>query len=125
MEMAARGCGAVLRTAAAWRLRTEVRSDRGRSDTGRLYGAARQQCRPGRPIRVRRMAAWPLTGGPHMSANFKYQKNLKISSLTRKIRYKVRKNLEKLMGVGNPIWNTFQYYNFFQIFTDFELFQRF
>jgi hypothetical protein len=109
MEMAARGCGAVLRTAAAWRLRN---------------GAARQQCRPGQPIRVRRMAAWPLTGGPHMSANFKYQKNLKISSLARKIRYKVRKNLEKLMGVGNPIWNTFQYYNFFQIFTDFELFQR-
>jgi hypothetical protein len=36
----------------------------GRSDTGRLYGAARQQCRPGQPIRVRRVAAWPLTGGP-------------------------------------------------------------
>jgi hypothetical protein len=71
------------------------------------------------------VVAWPLTGGPHMSANFKYQKNLKISSLTRKIRYKVRKNLGKLMEVGNPIWNTFQYCNFFQIFTDFELFQRF
>jgi hypothetical protein len=29
------------------------------------------------------------------------------------------------MEVGNPIWNTFQYYNSFQILTDFELFQRF
>jgi hypothetical protein len=71
------------------------------------------------------VAAWPLTGGPHMSANFKYQKNPKISSLTRKFRYMVRKNLGKLMEVGNPIWNTFQYYNSFQIFMDFELFQRF
>jgi hypothetical protein len=35
-----------------------------REDTGRLYGVARQQCRPGQPIRVRRVAAWPLTGGP-------------------------------------------------------------
>jgi hypothetical protein len=27
---------------------------------------------------VRRLAAWPLTGGPHMSANFKYQKTQKF-----------------------------------------------
>jgi hypothetical protein len=103
MGMAARGCGAVLQTAVVWWLQTEARSDRGRSDTERLYGATRQQCHPGQPIRVWRVAAWPLTGGPHMSANFKYQKNPKISSLTRKIRYKVRKNLGKFMEVGNPI----------------------
>jgi hypothetical protein len=40
---------------------------------------------------------------PHMSANFKYQKNSKISSPHKKNRYKVRKNLGKLMEVGNPI----------------------
>jgi hypothetical protein len=51
---------------------------------------------------------------PHMSANFKYQKTRKFPP-----------SQEKLMEVGNPIWNTFQYCNFFQIFTDFELFQRF
>jgi hypothetical protein len=43
----------------------------------------------------------------------------------KKNRYKVRKNLGKLMEVGNHIWNTFHYRNFFQIFTDFELFQEF
>jgi hypothetical protein len=62
---------------------------------------------------------------PHMLANFKYRKNPKISSLHRKNRCKVRKNLGKIMEVGNPIWNTFQYCNFFLIFTHFELFQRF
>jgi hypothetical protein len=77
--------GAVLQTAAAWRLRTEARSDRGRSDTGRLYGAARQHCRPGQPFRVRRVAAWPLTGSPHMSANFKYQKTRKFPPLQEKL----------------------------------------
>jgi hypothetical protein len=29
------------------------------------------------------------------------------------------------VGVGNLIWNSFHYYNFFQISTDFELFKRF
>jgi hypothetical protein len=33
--------------------------------------------------------------------------------------------MAKFMGVGNPIWNTFHYCNFFQISTDFELFKRF
>jgi hypothetical protein len=62
---------------------------------------------------------------PHMSANFKYQKNLKISSPHKKNRYKVRKNLKKLMVVVNPIWNTFHDYNFLRFSTNFELFQRF
>jgi hypothetical protein len=59
-----------------WRLRTEARGHgAGRSVRhGHLYGAVRQQCRPGQPIRVRGAVAWPLTGGPHMSANFKFQK---------------------------------------------------
>jgi hypothetical protein len=39
---------------------------------------------------------------PHVS-EFQISENLKISSLIRKIRYKVRKNLGKLMEVGNPI----------------------
>jgi hypothetical protein len=101
----------------------------GRSDTaGRtrcLYGAARQQCRPGQPIRVRRVAAWPLTGGPHMSGIFQFQKTSPIAFPHKKNRYKVRKILIKFMEVGNPIWNTSHYCNFFQIFMDFELFKRF
>jgi hypothetical protein len=40
-----------------------------------------------------------------------------------KNRYKVRKNMEKFMKVGNPIWNTFQDYNFLRFSTNFELFQ--
>jgi hypothetical protein len=62
---------------------------------------------------------------PHMSANFKYQKNSKISSPRKKNRYKVRKNLGKLMEVRNPIWNTFRDYNFLRVSMNFELFQRF
>jgi hypothetical protein len=80
---------------------------------GRLYGAVRQQCRPGQPIRVRRVAAWPLTGGPHMSAIFQFQKTSQITFSHKKNRYKVRKILIKFMEVGNPIWNTFHDYNFF------------
>jgi hypothetical protein len=37
----------------------------------------------------------------------------------------VRKNPKKFVEVVNPVWNTFIYYNFFQISTDFELFKRF
>jgi hypothetical protein len=62
---------------------------------------------------------------PHMSANFKYQKNSKNSSPHKKNRYKVRKNLGKLTEVGNLIWNTFHDYNFLRFSTNFELFQRF
>jgi hypothetical protein len=71
--------------------------------------------------------AWRLAADmrPHMSANFKYQKNSKISSRHKKNRYKVRKNLEKLMVVGNPIWNSFHDYNFLRFSPNFELFQRF
>jgi hypothetical protein len=35
------------------------------------------------------------------------------------------KNLGISMEVGNLIWNTFHFGNFFQISTDFELIQRF
>jgi hypothetical protein len=101
----------------------------GRSDTaGRtrcLYGAARQQRRPGQPIRVRRVAAWPLTGGLHMSGIFQFQKTSNITFPHKKNRYKVRKILIKFMEVGNPIWNTFHDYNFLRFSTNFELFQRF
>jgi hypothetical protein len=38
----------------------------------RLYGTGVWQCRPGQPIRVRRVAAKPLIGGPHMSALFQF-----------------------------------------------------
>jgi hypothetical protein len=37
----------------------------------------------------------------------------------------VRKNLRKFVEVGNLIWNTFYYWHFFQISTDFELLKRF
>jgi hypothetical protein len=74
---------------------------------------------------VRRVAAWPLTGGPHMSGIFQFQKISPIAFPHKKNRYKVRKILIKFMEVGNSIWNTSHYCNFFQIFTDFELFKRF
>jgi hypothetical protein len=35
------------------------------------------------------------------------------------------KNLRKFEELGNQFWNTFHYCNFFQISTDFEIFQRF
>jgi hypothetical protein len=34
-------------------------------------------------------------------------------------------NLEKFVQVGNLMWNTFCYSNFFQISMNFELIQRF
>jgi hypothetical protein len=74
---------------------------------------------------VQRVAAWPLTGGPHMSVIFQFQKISHITFPHKKNRYKGRKILIKFMEVGNLIWNTLHYCNFFQIFTDFELFKRF
>jgi hypothetical protein len=61
---------------------------------------------------------------PHVS-EFPISEKPKNFLPHKKNRYKVRKNLGKLMDVGNPIWNTFHYCNFFQIFTGFELFQEF
>jgi hypothetical protein len=43
----------------------------------------------------------------------------------RKNSYKENKNPRKYGVVGNPIWNTFHYCNFFQISTIFELIKRF
>jgi hypothetical protein len=43
----------------------------------------------------------------------------------RKNSYKDNKNPRKYGVVGNPIWNTFHYCNFFQISTIFELIKRF
>jgi hypothetical protein len=37
----------------------------------------------------------------------------------------MRKNLVKFVDVGNPIWNTFHYCNFYQISTDSKLIKRF
>jgi hypothetical protein len=61
----------------------------------------------------------------HMSGIIQFQKTSHITFPHKKNRYKVRKILIKFMEVGNPIWNTSHYCNFFQIFTDFELFKRF
>jgi hypothetical protein len=97
----------------------------GRSDTGCLYGAAQQQCHPGRPIRVRRVAAWPMTRGLACQRILNIRKNSKIFSPHKKNRYKVRNTLGKLMEVGNLIWNTFHDYNFLRFSTNFELFQTF
>jgi hypothetical protein len=54
-----------------------------------------------------------------------FQTKLKNCLPHEKNRYQLRKNLEKIMAVGNPIWNSFQCSNFFQFSTDFELLQRF
>jgi CelD/BcsL family acetyltransferase involved in cellulose biosynthesis len=59
------------------------------------------------------------------AAIFQFPKTSKIPFLRKKNRYKVRKNLRKIMEVGNEIWNTFHNRHFFQIFMDFELIKRF
>jgi hypothetical protein len=61
---------------------------------------------------------------PHVSG-FQFSEKLKNLFPHKKNRYKVRKNLEKIKEVGNPIWNTFCDYNFLTFSTNFELFQRF
>jgi hypothetical protein len=61
---------------------------------------------------------------PHVSG-FQFSEKLKNLFSHKKNRYKVRKNLEKIKEVGNPIWNTFCDYNFLRFSTNFELFQRF
>jgi hypothetical protein len=114
-----RRCARTCSDSGAWRLRTEARG----------HGAPLWRGTTAVPPRAANPGA--ARGGlaadmrPHMSANFKYQKNSKISSPHKKNRYKVRKNLEKLMEVGNPIWNTFHDYNFLRFSTNFELFERF
>jgi hypothetical protein len=60
-----------------------------------------------------------------MSAIFQFQKTSQITFPHKKNRYKVRKILIKFMEVENEVWNTFHNLHFFQISTDFELFQRF
>jgi hypothetical protein len=89
----------------AWRLRTEARGHGAGRPVG--HGAPLWRGVTAVPPRAANLGA--ARGGlatdrrPHMSANFKYRKNLKIFSLHRKDRYNVRKNLEKFMEVGNPI----------------------
>jgi hypothetical protein len=58
------------------------------------------------------------TCGPHATAFFEFKIN-PTSAFSR------MKNPGKFVVLQNSIWNTFHYCNFFQIFTDFELFQRF
>jgi hypothetical protein len=61
---------------------------------------------------------------PHVSG-FQFSEKIKNLFPHMKNRYKVRKNLEKIKEVGNPIWSNFCDYIFLRFFTDFELFQRF
>jgi hypothetical protein len=61
---------------------------------------------------------------PHVSV-FPMSNNSKIGYSRGKNSQAGRKNLKTNLGVGNQIWNTFHNWHFFQIFTDFELFQRF
>jgi hypothetical protein len=111
-----------------WR---DVTSDRlrwGPCLTPVANGTASAACAPGgrrRPTGGPGTEETPLTGGPHVSAIFQFQKTSKITFPHKKNRYKVRENLRKFMEVGNDIWNTFHNLHFFQIFTDFELIKRF
>jgi hypothetical protein len=78
-----------------------------------------------------------LTSGPAMKRSWGWQvdpRRQQISSFKiiqknhfprEKNRLKMRKNPRKFLKVENPIWNSFHYCNFFQIFTDFELIKRF
>jgi hypothetical protein len=122
-----RRCARTCSDSGAWWLRTEARGHGAGRPVGHgvplWHGATAAPSRAANPGAAHGGLATDRR--PHMSEYFKYRKNPKISSLHRKNRYKVRKNLGKFMEVGNPIWNTFQYCNFFQIFTYFELFQRF
>jgi hypothetical protein len=61
---------------------------------------------------------------PHVRG-FQISGKLKNLFPHRKNRYKVRKNLRKIMEVGNKIWSNFCDYNSLRFFTDFEIFQRF
>jgi hypothetical protein len=65
------------------------------------------------------------TCGPHATAFFEFKINPTSVFSRRKNRYEIRKNPGKFVVVRNSIWNTFHYCNFFQIFTNFKLFQRF
>jgi hypothetical protein len=59
---------------------------------------------------------------PHISVFFQFQITPKSVTRAGKIARQGGKSGKKIVGVGNPIWNTFHNLQFFQIFTDFELF---
>jgi hypothetical protein len=58
-------------------------------------------------------------------SDFQISEKLKDPFPHKKNRYKVMKNLEKIMELGNPIWSNFCDYNFLKFSTNFELLQRF
>jgi hypothetical protein len=96
------------------------------SDRGFLYGqTAVGRRRPARPIRTRRGPTRAMTGGPHSSAEIRFKINPKSIFHARKIDSKWGKLRKKFMEVGNPNWNTFPYYIFFQISMNFKIFKRF
>jgi hypothetical protein len=61
---------------------------------------------------------------PHVRG-FQISRKLKNIFPHKKNRYKERKNLRKIMEVGNPIWSNLCYYNSLRFSMDFEIFQRF
>jgi hypothetical protein len=70
------------------------------------------------------MATRSLTGGPHTSAVLVFKINPKSDSTAGK-KLGNKEKSGKIVGVGNPIWNTFNYCNFFQNSMDFKIFKRF
>jgi hypothetical protein len=79
---------------------------------------------PGAWARARRSGGGQ-TSGPHSKEFLDLNKAPNQILVVKTNSQEERKNLRKIMEVGNPIWNTFYYCNFFQIFTNFELFKRF
>jgi hypothetical protein len=62
---------------------------------------------------------------PPLGGVFRFKINPEFGFSHGKNRLAMRKHLGKFIEVGNPIWNTFCYCNFFPFSTDFELIQRF
>jgi hypothetical protein len=114
-ERVRRGFGPRLDRGAALTVwRTRGKRSRGSAPGGRCHPTSG----PGTGLRATNQRA------PHVRG-FQISGKLKNTFPHKKNRYKVRKNLRKIMEVGNPIWRNFCDYNSLRFSMDFELFQRF
>jgi hypothetical protein len=114
-ERVRRGFGLRLDRGAALTVRrTRGERSRGSAPGGRCHLTSG----PGTGLRATNQRA------PHVRG-FQISGKLKNTFPHKKNRYKVRKNLRKIMEVGNPIWRNFCDYNSLRFSMDFELFQRF
>jgi hypothetical protein len=104
-----------------------LRPDRGAALT--VWHTRGERSRGSAPGGRRHPTSGPSTGlratdqrAPHVRG-FQISGKLKNPFPHKKNRYKVRKNLRKIMEVGNRIWSNYCDYNSLRFSTDFELFQ--